>query len=163
EALVIDKPGALPMDRPRKGGAARDDRLDELRLGFQRPPAPLHRLDTDTSRCLLLARNPTALKRFAAATAPRQPRQRYHASPAARRSGLWRRQGRVADDAARGGAGSRARRQDADRGDCPAAAGIRRAGLQRWMRRSSARWRWRRKASSPPPAPAGRTSTRSRP
>ncbi len=37
-----------------------------FRLGFQRPPVPVHRLDADTSGCLLLARNPKALKRFAA-------------------------------------------------------------------------------------------------
>jgi len=67
EALVIDKPAGLPLDRPRAGGPSLDDRLDELRLGFHRPPAPVHRLDRDTSGCLLLARNPKALKRFAAA------------------------------------------------------------------------------------------------
>ncbi len=67
EALVIDKPAGLPLDRPRAGGASLDDRIDELKLGFQRAPAPVHRLDTDTSGCLLLARNPKALKRFSAA------------------------------------------------------------------------------------------------
>ncbi|GAA0267282.1 RNA pseudouridine synthase [Alteraurantiacibacter aestuarii] len=64
EALVIDKPAGLPIDRPRKGGASLGDRLDELKLGFQRQPQPAHRLDTDTSGCLLLARNPKSLKRF---------------------------------------------------------------------------------------------------
>jgi tRNA pseudouridine32 synthase/23S rRNA pseudouridine746 synthase len=77
EALVIDKPGGLPMDRPRKGGPSLDDRLDELKLGFQRPPVPVHRLDSDTSGCLLLARNPKALKRFAAAFEARQVTKRY--------------------------------------------------------------------------------------
>ena len=67
EALVIDKPAGLPLDQPRAGGASLDDRLDELRLGFQRQPVPVHRLDRDTSGCLLLARNPKALKRFSAA------------------------------------------------------------------------------------------------
>lgn len=67
EALVIDKPGGLPLDPPRSGGASLADRLDTLRLGFERAPVPVHRLDTDTSGCLLLARNPRALKRFAAA------------------------------------------------------------------------------------------------
>ncbi|MEE4199751.1 RluA family pseudouridine synthase [Erythrobacter sp.] len=64
EALVIDKPAGLPVDRPRRGGPCLEDYLDALRLGFQRRPAPVHRLDTDTSGCLLLARNPKALKRF---------------------------------------------------------------------------------------------------
>ncbi len=67
EALVIDKPAGLPLDRPRAGGAALEDYLDAMRFGFQRPPAPVHRLDQDTSGCLLLARNPKALKRFSAA------------------------------------------------------------------------------------------------
>lgn len=64
EALVIDKPGGLPIGRPRAGGRSLEDHLDALKLGFQFPPAPAHRLDTDTSGCLLLARNPRALKRF---------------------------------------------------------------------------------------------------
>ena len=64
EALVIDKPAGLSIDRPRKGGASLEDHLEALKLGFQRPPVAVHRLDTDTSGCLLLARNPKALKRF---------------------------------------------------------------------------------------------------
>lgn len=67
EALVIDKPAGLPIETPRKGGPALEDHLDSLKLGFQRAPMPVHRLDTDTSGCLLLARNPKALKRFNAA------------------------------------------------------------------------------------------------
>jgi len=67
EALVINKPSGLPVDRPRKGGECLEDHLDALRLGFQRLPMPVHRIDTDTSGCLLLARNPKALKRFNAA------------------------------------------------------------------------------------------------
>lgn len=64
EALVIDKPAGLPIERPRRGGPSLDDHLEALKLGFQRAPMPVHRLDTDTSGCLLLARNPKALKRF---------------------------------------------------------------------------------------------------
>lgn len=77
EALVIDKPSGLAVDRPRAGGPSLDDHLDALRLGFQRPPAAVHRLDRDTSGCLLLARNPKALKRFAAAFEARQVQKRY--------------------------------------------------------------------------------------
>ena len=64
EALVIDKPAGLPVDRPKRGGPCIEDHFEQLKLGFQRAPAPVHRLDTDTSGCLLLARNPKALKRF---------------------------------------------------------------------------------------------------
>lgn len=67
EAIVLDKPAGLPVDAPRRGGDSIAARLDELKLGFQRPPAPVHRLDQDTSGCLLLARNPKAMKRFAQA------------------------------------------------------------------------------------------------
>ncbi|MWV26565.1 RluA family pseudouridine synthase [Aurantiacibacter rhizosphaerae] len=67
ESLVINKPSGLPIETPRKGGPALADHLEDLKLGFQRAPAPAHRLDTDTSGCLLLARNPKALKRFNAA------------------------------------------------------------------------------------------------
>jgi len=64
EALVIDKPAGLPVDQPRRGGPSLDDQLDSLKFGFQRRPVAVHRLDTDTSGCLLLARNPKALARF---------------------------------------------------------------------------------------------------
>lgn len=77
EALVIDKPGGLPIERPRAGGASLEDHLDDLKLGFRRPPAPVHRIDTDTSGCLLLARNPKALKRFSAAFEARLAGKRY--------------------------------------------------------------------------------------
>lgn len=77
EALVIDKPAGLPLDTPRAGGPSLEDRLEELKFGFHRAPAPVHRLDRDTSGCLLLARNPKALKRFAAAFEARQVHKRY--------------------------------------------------------------------------------------
>ncbi len=77
EALVIDKPAGLPLDRPRAGGACLEDDVEELRLGFVRAPVPVHRLDQDTSGCLLLARNPKALKRFSAAFEARQVEKVY--------------------------------------------------------------------------------------
>lgn len=77
EALVIDKPGGLPLDRPRAGGACLEDSLHTLRLGFARDPVPVHRLDHDTSGCLLLARNPGALKRFSQAFEARQVQKTY--------------------------------------------------------------------------------------
>ncbi len=60
EAMVIDKPAGLPVDTPRRGGDSVVGRLGELKQGFQRPPTPMHRLDQDTSGCLLLARSPKA-------------------------------------------------------------------------------------------------------
>jgi tRNA pseudouridine32 synthase/23S rRNA pseudouridine746 synthase len=67
ETIVIDKPAGLPVDEPRSGGASIAGRLDELKFGFHRAPVPVHRLDRDTSGCLLLARNPKARARFGAA------------------------------------------------------------------------------------------------
>ncbi len=64
EAIVIDKPAGLPVDTPRAGGDSIERRVDELSLGFKRPPTPMHRLDRDTSGCLLFARNPKARSRF---------------------------------------------------------------------------------------------------
>ena len=58
EAIVIDKPAGLPVDTPRRGGESIVSRLDELRFNFRRRPTPMHRLDQDTSGCLLLARSP---------------------------------------------------------------------------------------------------------
>jgi tRNA pseudouridine32 synthase/23S rRNA pseudouridine746 synthase len=60
EAIVMDKPAGLPVDQPRRGGECIASRLDELKCGFKRPPTPMHRLDTDTSGCLLFARTPNA-------------------------------------------------------------------------------------------------------
>ncbi len=64
EALVIDKPAGLPVDPPRDGSISLENHLDALTLGFKRWPTAVHRLDRDTSGCLLLARNPKAHARF---------------------------------------------------------------------------------------------------
>jgi tRNA pseudouridine32 synthase / 23S rRNA pseudouridine746 synthase len=64
EAIVIDKPAGLPVDTPRAGGDSVTVRAGELKLGFQREPVAMHRLDRDTSGCLLLARNPKARAKF---------------------------------------------------------------------------------------------------
>ncbi|MFM9829067.1 MAG: RluA family pseudouridine synthase [Sphingomonas sp.] len=64
EALVIDKPAGLPVDPPRDGALSLENHLQGLTFGFQRWPQAVHRLDRDTSGCLLLSRNPKAHKRF---------------------------------------------------------------------------------------------------
>ncbi|MBX9644300.1 MAG: RNA pseudouridine synthase, partial [Novosphingobium sp.] len=56
EALVIDKPAGLAIDPPRDGALSLENYLEALKLGFQRVPVAVHRLDRDTSGCLLLAR-----------------------------------------------------------------------------------------------------------
>jgi tRNA pseudouridine32 synthase/23S rRNA pseudouridine746 synthase len=77
EAIVIDKPAGLPVDAPRAGGDSVEARLDELKLGFHRPPTPMHRLDRDTSGCLLFARNPKARARFQQAFEAGEVRKSY--------------------------------------------------------------------------------------
>ena len=67
EAILLDKPAGLAVDPPRDGSRCLADYLEELRFGFRRSPSAVHRLDRDTSGCLLLARHPKAHKRFAAA------------------------------------------------------------------------------------------------
>ncbi|HSR01094.1 MAG TPA: RNA pseudouridine synthase [Sphingomicrobium sp.] len=64
EAIVLDKPAGLPVDAPRRGGDSIASRIDELKCGFKRPPTAMHRLDTDTSGCLLFARSPKARASF---------------------------------------------------------------------------------------------------
>ena len=77
EALVLDKPAGLPVDAPRRGGYSIASRLDELRFGFRRPPTPIHRLDTDTSGCLLFARTAKARARFQQAFEARKVEKYY--------------------------------------------------------------------------------------
>ena len=64
EALAIDKPAGLAVHPGPKTRESLERYLPDLRFGFQRRPTLVHRLDRDTSGCLLLARNPKAHKRF---------------------------------------------------------------------------------------------------
>jgi tRNA pseudouridine32 synthase/23S rRNA pseudouridine746 synthase len=59
--LVIDKPPGLPVHRGPKGGESLEDHFDALRFGLPRTPALAHRLDRDTSGCLVLGRHRKAL------------------------------------------------------------------------------------------------------
>jgi tRNA pseudouridine32 synthase/23S rRNA pseudouridine746 synthase len=67
EAIVIDKPAGLAVHAGPSTRSSLEDHLVGFRFGFHRPPSLVHRLDRDTSGCLLLARNPKAHKRFARA------------------------------------------------------------------------------------------------
>ena len=59
--LVIDKPAGWAVHRGPKGGEALDAHFDALRFGLPRNPALAHRLDKDTSGCLVLGRHHKAL------------------------------------------------------------------------------------------------------
>ncbi len=60
--LIVNKPAGVPVHRgPRnshdKSGRAFEDDFDALRYGLPRPPVLAHRLDRDTSGCLVLGRH----------------------------------------------------------------------------------------------------------
>jgi len=59
--LVIDKPAGMAVHRGPKGGESLEDYFDALRYGLPRAPALAHRLDRDTSGCLVLGRHRKAL------------------------------------------------------------------------------------------------------
>jgi tRNA pseudouridine32 synthase/23S rRNA pseudouridine746 synthase len=62
--LVIDKPAGLPVHRGPKGGESLEDHFDALRFGLPRAPALAHRLDRETSGCLVLGRHRKALEQL---------------------------------------------------------------------------------------------------
>jgi tRNA pseudouridine32 synthase / 23S rRNA pseudouridine746 synthase len=59
--LVIDKPAGIAVHKGPKGGASLEDHFGALRFGLPRAPALAHRLDRDTSGCLVLGRHRKAL------------------------------------------------------------------------------------------------------
>ena len=62
--LVIDKPAGLPVHSGPGGGDTLENYFDALRFGLPRPLALAHRLDRDTSGCLVLGRHPKALRKL---------------------------------------------------------------------------------------------------
>ena len=62
--LVIDKPPGIAVHRGPKGGANLQDGFSALRFGLPRDPALAHRLDRDTSGCLVLGRHRKALEKL---------------------------------------------------------------------------------------------------
>lgn len=59
--LVIDKPPGIAVHKGPKGGPVLEDYFDALRFGLPQPPALAHRLDRETSGCLVLGRHRKAL------------------------------------------------------------------------------------------------------
>jgi tRNA pseudouridine32 synthase / 23S rRNA pseudouridine746 synthase len=62
--LIIDKPAGLAVHPGPKGGPNLEDLLGALRFGLPRRPELAHRLDRDTSGCLVLGRHHRALRRL---------------------------------------------------------------------------------------------------
>jgi tRNA pseudouridine32 synthase / 23S rRNA pseudouridine746 synthase len=60
--LVLDKPAGFAVHRGPRGGESLEDHFGALRFGLPRAPALAHRLDRDTSGCLVLGRHRKALE-----------------------------------------------------------------------------------------------------
>lgn len=60
--LILNKPAGIAVHRGPKGGPCLEDYFDSLRFGLPRAPALAHRLDRDTSGCLVLGRHRKALE-----------------------------------------------------------------------------------------------------
>jgi tRNA pseudouridine32 synthase/23S rRNA pseudouridine746 synthase len=62
--LVIDKPAGIPVHRGPKGGENLEDYFYILAFGLPRVPSLAHRLDRETSGCLVLGRHRKALEKI---------------------------------------------------------------------------------------------------
>lgn len=62
--LILDKPAGLPVHAGPAGGPNLERYFDALRFGFPKPPSLAHRLDRDTSGCLILGRHAKALRKI---------------------------------------------------------------------------------------------------
>ena len=62
--LVVDKPAGIAVHRGPKGGPNLEMLFSGLRFGLPRDPALAHRLDRDTSGCLVLGRHHKALEKL---------------------------------------------------------------------------------------------------
>ena len=77
--LVLDKPAGFAVHRGPKGGESLEDFFGALRFGLPRAPALAHRLDRDTSGCLVLGRHRKALASLGALFKRGQVRKTYWA------------------------------------------------------------------------------------
>jgi tRNA pseudouridine32 synthase/23S rRNA pseudouridine746 synthase len=62
--LVVDKPAGIAVHSGPKGGENLEAAFHHLRFGLPRNPALAHRLDRDTSGCLVLGRHHKALEKL---------------------------------------------------------------------------------------------------
>lgn len=60
--LIINKPSGIPVHKGTGGGITLDDYFESLRFGLPQKPMLGHRLDKDTSGCLVLGRHASALR-----------------------------------------------------------------------------------------------------
>jgi RluA family pseudouridine synthase len=62
--IVIDKPPGIPVHAGPNGGPSLEDYFSDLKFDYKETPHLAHRLDRDTSGCLILGRNERALKKL---------------------------------------------------------------------------------------------------
>ncbi|MCA0406230.1 MAG: RNA pseudouridine synthase [Proteobacteria bacterium] len=62
--MVLDKPAGIAVHKGPKGGVTLDEFLPALQFGKPELPQLAHRLDKDTTGCLVLGRDKAALKRL---------------------------------------------------------------------------------------------------
>jgi tRNA pseudouridine32 synthase/23S rRNA pseudouridine746 synthase len=62
--IVVDKPAGLPVHRTPRGQENLEEYFEALRFDAARAPSLAHRLDKDTSGCLLLGRHRESLARL---------------------------------------------------------------------------------------------------
>ena len=79
DILIIDKPAGLPVHAGPKTTADLEALLPALKLDGREVPRLAHRLDTDTSGCLVLARHAKALTRLGRAFSGRDAEKTYWA------------------------------------------------------------------------------------
>lgn len=62
--LILNKPAGIPVHAGPKGGPNMEDYFPDLQFGLPNPPGLAHRLDRDTSGCLILGRHRQALRKL---------------------------------------------------------------------------------------------------
>ncbi len=77
--VAIDKPAGLPVHSGPSGRPSLEDFRHQLRFGLPRLPELAHRLDADTSGCLVFGRHRRALRRLGQLFREGQVRKTYHA------------------------------------------------------------------------------------
>ncbi len=77
--VAIDKPAGLPVHAGPSGRPSLEDFRDQLRFGLPRLPELAHRLDADTSGCLVFGRHRRALRRLGQLFREGRVRKTYYA------------------------------------------------------------------------------------
>ena len=77
--IVINKPAGMPVHAGPGGGENIEQFLEPLKFGISTTPGLGHRLDRDTSGCLILGRHPKALSRLGKLFMAKRIKKRYWA------------------------------------------------------------------------------------